>query len=196
MAKSLRPVVSTSTNGRSSQQRDDGSTGEPMDADAAVAELYQRLYPSLLGTARLLLDDPSHAEEVVQEAFVRVRLAWWRIRDPERAAGYVRTTVANLARTGVRRRALARIREPQHARRNHATAPAAEDTAVLNDEHRLVAEALTRLARRQRECIVLRYYLDLSEAEIARSLGITPGSVKTHVHRGLAALGVRLEGLA
>src|SRR5687768_9543543 len=146
-----------------------------MDADAAVADLYKRLYPTLVGTARLLLDDPAHAEEVVQEAFVRVRLAWWRVRDPERAAGYLRTTVANLARTGVRRRALARVREPQHVRGDLATTPAAEDTAVLNDEHRLVAEALTALARRQRECIVLRYYLDLSEAEIAGTLGITPG---------------------
>jgi RNA polymerase sigma-70 factor (sigma-E family) len=158
--------------------------------------LFERLYPSLLGTARLLLDDPSHAEEVVQEAFVRVRLSWWRIREPERAAGYLRSTVANLARTGVRRRALGRIREPQHARGNRATAPAAEDTAVLNDEHRLVAEALAHLPRRQRECIVLRYYLELSEAEIGRTLGITPGSVKTHAHRALTALGVRLEGLA
>lgn len=172
------------------------SAGTGAGADAAVADLFDRLYPSLLGTARLLLDDSAHAEEVVQEAFVRVRLAWWRVRDPERAAGYLRTTVANLARTGVRRRALARVRDPQHARGNRATAPAAEDTAVLNDEHRQVAEALTRLSKRQRECIVLRYYLDLSEAETARTLGVTPGSVKTHVHRGLAALGVRLEGLA
>src|SRR5688500_18253604 len=125
------------------------------------------MYPSLLGTARLLLDDTGHAEEVVQEAFIRLRLAWWRIRDPNRASGYLRTTVANLARTGVRRRALARVRDPQHARGNRATVPAAEDTAVLNEEHRLVAEALRGLARRQRECIVLRYYLDLSEAEIA-----------------------------
>lgn len=167
-----------------------------MDADAALSELYERLYPSLLGTARLLLDDPGHAEEVVQEAFVRVRVAWWRVRDPERAAGYVRSTVANLARTGVRRRALARIRDPQHARGNRGTAPSAEDTAVLHDEHRQVAEALHRLPRRQRECVVLRYYLDLSEAETARTLDITTGSVKTHVHRGLAALGVHLEGLA
>jgi RNA polymerase sigma-70 factor (sigma-E family) len=165
-------------------------------ADEAVADLFDSMYPSLLGTARLLLDDKAQAEEVVQEAFVRVRLAWWRIRDPERAGGYLRTTVANLARTGLRRRALARVRDPQHARAALVTAPAAEDTAVVQDEHRLVVEALRGLPRRQRECLVLRYYLDLTEAETARALGITPGSVKTHVHRGLAALGLRLEGLA
>lgn len=172
------------------------ATDNAVSTDAAVADLFARLYPSLVGTARLLLDDADHAEEVVQEAFVRVRLAWWRIREPERAAGYLRTTVANLSRTGVRRRALARIRDPQHARGNRMTVPAAEDTAVLNYEHRQVADALRRLSRRQRQCVVLRYYLDLSEAEIARTLGISPGSVKTHCHRALAALGVDLEGLA
>jgi RNA polymerase sigma-70 factor (sigma-E family) len=165
-------------------------------ADEAVAELFAGMYSSLLGTARLLLDDPGHAEEVVQEAFVRVRVAWWRIRDPERAGAYLRATVANLARTDVRRRALARVREPQYARAGGGTVPAAEDTAILRDEHRRVAAALRHLPGRQRECIVLRYYLDLSEAEIAATLGVTPGSVKTHTHRALAALGVRLEGLA
>lgn len=166
-----------------------------MDADDALAELFERLYPSLVGTARLLLDDPHQAEEVVQEAFVRVRSTWWRVRDPDRAAAYLRRTVVNLARSGLRRRALARVRDPQHARTNRVTAVAAEDTAVLRDEHRKVAAALEHLPGRQRECIVLRYYLDLSEAEIARTLGISAGSVKTHVHRGLAALGVRLEEL-
>jgi RNA polymerase sigma-70 factor (sigma-E family) len=165
-------------------------------ANDAMAELFERMYPSLLGTARLLLDDAGHAEEVVQEAFVRVRLAWWRIRDPQRAGAYLRTTVANLARSGVRRRALARVREPEHARRGLFSVPAAEDIAVLRDEHRRVAEALRNLPRRQRECIVLRYYLDLSEAETADSLGISAGSVKTHMHRGLATLGVRLEATA
>ena len=166
-----------------------------MNADDALAELFEQLYPSLVGTARLLLDDRHHAEDVVQEAFVRVRIAWWRVRDPERAGRYLRTTVVNLARTGLRRRALARVRDPQHARANRLTAVAAEDTAVLREEHRRVAAALEHLPRRQRECIVLRYYLDLSEAEIARTLDISAGTVKTHVHRGLAALGVRLEEL-
>ena len=166
-----------------------------MDADDALAELFERLYPSLVGAARLLLDDRHQAEEVVQEAFVRVRVGWWRVHDPERAAGYLRSTVVNLARTGLRRRALARIRDPQHARANRLTAVAAEETAVLRDEHRRVASALDHLPRRQRECVVLRYYLDLSEAEIARTLDISAGTVKTHMHRALAALGVRLEEL-
>jgi len=165
-------------------------------ADDTVVELYGRLYSPLVGTARLLLDDPGQAEEVVQEAFIRLRLSWWRLRDPARADAYLRTTVANLARTGLRRRALARLRDPEHARANRAVGAAAEDDAVVRDEHRLVADAVRRLPRRQRECIVLRYYLDLSEAEIAAALGVSPGSVKTHAHRGLAALAVHLEGLA
>ncbi len=166
-----------------------------MNADDALAELFEQLYPSLVGTARLLLDDRHHAEDVVQEAFVRVRIAWWRVHDPERAGRYLRTTVVNLARTGLRRRTLARVRDPQHARANRLNVAPAEETAVVREEHRRVAAALEHLPRRQRECIVLRYYLDLSEAEIARTLDISAGTVKTHVHRGLTALGVRLEEL-
>lgn len=169
------------------------TTPDTTDADAQVAELFDRLYPSLVGTARLLLDDIGQAEEVVQEAFMKVRVAWWRIRDPERAAAYLRATVANLARSGLRRRILGRARDPEHARGNRLTVPAAEDTAVLHSEHEAVADAVRRLPRRQRECLVLRYYLDLSEAATAASLGISPGSVKTHLHRALAALAVDLE---
>ena len=62
------------------------------------------------------------------------------------------------------------------------------------DEQRRVLAALRSLPDRQRDVLTLRYYLDLSEAEIAQTLGITPGSVKTHAHRGIAALAERLEG--
>lgn len=164
--------------------------------DAVVAALYDEHFARLVGVARLLLDDHREAEDVVQEAFIRLRTGWWRVRDPERAVGYLRATVVNLARSGLRRRAVARRRDPEHAAHLNLVSPAAEDTAVLNDEHRLVVDALRLLSKRQRECLVLRYYLDLSEAEIARALDVTPGSVKTHVHRGMAALAETLEDLA
>src|SRR5688572_2288785 len=113
-----------------------GSEAAVVNADDALAELFERTYPSLVGTARLLLDDRAQAEEVVQEAFVRVRLAWWRVRDPERAAAYLRRAVVNLARSGLRRRAVARLRDPQHARANRLTVAASEDTAVPREERR------------------------------------------------------------
>ncbi|HEX9969428.1 MAG TPA: SigE family RNA polymerase sigma factor [Acidimicrobiales bacterium] len=164
--------------------------------DAAVAALYDEHFGRLVGVARLLLDDHREAEDVVQEAFIRLRTGWWRIREPDRAGAYLRATVVNLAHSGLRRRAVSRRRDPEHAAHLRVVGPAAEDTAVLNDEHRLVVEALALLPKRQRECLVLRYYLDLSEAEIARALDVTPGSVKTHVHRGMAALAHTLEDLA
>ena len=132
------------------------------------------------------------AEDAVQEAFIRMRLAWRRLRDPDRAGAYLRTTVLNLARGRMRRRLVALRRRPAGG----PDASAAEDVAVTRDEHRLVVLALRDLPVRQKECLVLRYYLVLSEAEIAETLGISAGSVKTHVHRGMAALTQALEELA
>ena len=171
--------------------------GRPLTgADAAVAALYDEHFGRLVGVARLLLDDRRDAEDVVQEAFIRLRTGWSRVREHDKAEAYLRSTVLNLARSGLRRRAVSRRRDPEHTARLTLVSPAADETAVLNDEHRLVVEALRLLSRRQRECLVLRYYLDLTEAEIARALDVSPGSVKTHVHRGMAALAETLEDLA
>jgi RNA polymerase sigma factor (sigma-70 family) len=102
---------------------------------------------------------------------------------------YLRATVMNLARSRMRRRLVARRRvEPVSA-----VSASPEEHAVLLSDQQDVLDAVRALPRRQRECIVLRYYLDLSEAEIASTLGISAGSVKSHSHRGLAALARRLE---
>jgi RNA polymerase sigma factor (sigma-70 family) len=85
----------------------------------------------------------------------------------------------------VRRRHIVAAPEP---------AGSAESSAMQCDETRLVVRELRALPVRQREVLTLRYYLDLSEAEIAATLGISTGSVKTHAHRGLATLATRLEG--
>lgn len=161
--------------------------------DAAVAALYEDHFGRLVGVARLLLDDHREAEDVVQEAFIRLRTSWWRVRDPARAVGYLRSTVVNLARSGLRRRAVSRRHDLAQAAPLTTPGRSVEDLAVATDEHRLVMDALALLPKRQRECLVLRYYLDLSEAEIAQALDVTPGSVKTHVHRGMAALAQTLE---
>jgi RNA polymerase sigma-70 factor (sigma-E family) len=154
-----------------------------------LAALHREHYRSLVRLASLLVDDVGTCEEIVQEAFVKVWQRGGRIRDAERMPAYLRSAVLNGARS--------HLRGLQVRRRHLQSAPdpvdSAEATAVVGDEQRRVLAALRSLPDRQREVLALRYYLDLSEAEIAATLGISSGSVKTHAHRGLAALATRLE---
>jgi RNA polymerase sigma-70 factor (sigma-E family) len=146
-----------------------------MDAEVAsdLVTVHRVHYRSLVRLAALL-GDRSLAEEVVQDAFVHAYIAGDRIREP---LSYVRRAVVNGARSSLRRR---RVRE-----RTPLTAVGSVDAP---DDRTDVMRALRRLPARQRECLVLRYYGDFSEAEIAGALGISPGAVKTHAHRGLKAL--------
>jgi RNA polymerase sigma-70 factor (sigma-E family) len=161
-----------------------------VEAEPQLADLYREHYRSLVRLASLLLDDVGASEEVVQDAFVSVHRAWDRIDDPARRVAYLRSTVLNGARSGLRRR---RVRRRYDHVEVAGPTEGAESGALLAEEHREVLAALRDLPRRQRECLVLRYYLDLSEADIATTLGISAGSVKTHAHRGLAALAVALK---
>ena len=161
----------------------------PADADTAVTELYVAHYRSLVRLAALLVDDVGTAEEVVQDAYVRMHGAWGRIREPDAALGYLRTTVLNLARSRLRRRQVAR----RHAPKPMPDAPSAEYGALDRLERDRVVAALRTLPRRQRECLVLRYYADLSEAGIAEAMGISAGAVKSHASRGMTALRAALE---
>jgi RNA polymerase sigma-70 factor (sigma-E family) len=156
-----------------------------VDRPAFVA-LFEEHYASLVRLARLLVDDHGSGEEVVQDAFVRMYRRWSRIDDPVR---YLRTAVVNGARSRLRHRAVVRRYVAPTTR---PVAPV-EDEVVVLSEHAAVANAVRALPRRQRECLVLRYYADLSEAEIATTLGISRGSVKSHASRGIAALGRLLE---
>jgi RNA polymerase sigma-70 factor (sigma-E family) len=153
-----------------------------------LAGLFREHYRSLVGLARSLVDDQA-AEDVVQDAFVQLFRARKRLTDPTAAPSYLRVTVVNLARSRLRRRLLRRRHlwvAPQEAR-------SAEDQVVLRRDRDEVLAALRLLPRRQRECLVLRYFLDLSEAEMASMLGISNGAVKSHSHRGLARLATILE---
>lgn len=157
------------------------------DQRAEMEALFRAEYGRLVGLARLLVDDPGQAEEVVQDAFVALYRRCGEVEHPPR---YLRTTVVNGARGRLRQRAVAR----RHLRVADPVRPAGPDEgAVLSEEHVAVAAALSRLPDRQRACIALRFYGDLSEAEVAATLGISAGSVKTHVHRGMAALATALE---
>ena len=156
------------------------------DARHELYDLYRREYASLVRLASILLDDRGACEEVVQDAFVKALVKWRTIRDPERAPAFLRSVVLNGARSQLRRRAVA------HRRAQPAPDSVDSDEARAVESRRMVV-ALRRLPARQRECLVLRFYLDLSERQIAESLHLSPGAVKTHTHRGLANLARRLE---
>jgi RNA polymerase sigma-70 factor (sigma-E family) len=159
------------------------------DADTAVTALYAAHYRSLVRLAYLLVRDQGMAEELVQDAFVAMHGAWGRLRDPDKALPYLRQSVVNRARSALRRRKIA----DKHAPAPMPDAPSAEHGAMGALEQRRVVDALRRLPVRQREAIVLRYYVDLSEAEIAEAMGISRGAVKSHTSRGMSTLRSSLE---
>lgn len=150
-----------------------------------VNALYTAHWRYLVRLAVLLVDDVASAEDVVQDAFVALHRRADGLRDPDAALAYLRTSVLNLSRSVLRRRQVARkhlrVAEPE------ATAPADHDV-LLADEHRAALAAVRRLPRHQREVLILRYWSGLSEREIAQTLGIAPGSVKSAASRGLATL--------
>jgi RNA polymerase sigma-70 factor (sigma-E family) len=168
--------------------------GSPVrtDADEALTALYLKHYTSLVRLAALLLDDRGLSEEVVQDAYIKMHGAWHRLDDPERALAYLRQTVVNLARSRMRRRLVA----IKHAPKPMPDAPSAEHGAMAGVERAEVMAGLRSLPPRQREAIVLRYYGDLSETEIATAMGCSNGAVKSHIHRGMSALAKSLEALA
>ncbi|CAL9457399.1 SigE family RNA polymerase sigma factor [Streptomyces sp. NPDC052644] len=150
-----------------------------------VTDLYHSHRLSMVRLALLLVDDRASAEDVVQDAFVALyKRHGERLDDVDNALGYLRTSVVNTARSVLRRRKTAREYVPPH----EADAPSAEDHALLGDEHRQVIQALHGLTNRQREVLVLRYWSDLSEAQIAETLGLSRGAVKSTASRALDAL--------
>lgn len=169
-----------------------GAAGAADAAGASVdhlTETYQAHYRSLLRLAALLLDDLSSCEDVVQEAFIRVHAARRRVREPEKTLAYLRQTVVNLSRSALRRRILG-LRLLPKPMPDMASAEEGAYDALERDE---LKAALRGLQRRQREVLVLRYYADMTEAQVADLLGISLGSVKAYGSRGLAALRVRME---
>ena len=149
-----------------------------------ITELYAAHRLSLVRLAVLLVDDFASAEDVVQDAFAALARRPHAVRDPSKALAYLRTSVVNTARSALRRRRTARAYTPP----DDVAPPGPEDAAVLAEEHREVIVALQKLAPRQREVLVLRYWSNLSEAEIARTLDISQGTVKSTASRALVAL--------
>ena len=164
-------------------------TGQPVpDRDEVIRELYLAHYKSLVRIATMLLRDTGAAEEVTQDAFVAMHKAWPRLRDSDKALAYLRQSVVNGSRSLLRRRVVAGKYIPPAP----LTAPGAEEAAFAMLERSDVVTALRGLPYRQREVLVLRYYAELSEAEIAQIMRISRGAVKSHAARGIAALRLAL----
>ena len=154
------------------------------DADTAVEELYAAHYRRLVRLSVLLVRDLGTAEEVVQDSFVAMHGRWRNLKDPDKGLAYLRQTVVNRSRSVLRHRGVqARYTPPVTP--DH---PGADEDAVTAERRTHVLDALRSLPDRQREVLALRYYLDLSEAEIADTLGISRGAVKSHASRGVSAL--------
>jgi RNA polymerase sigma-70 factor (sigma-E family) len=158
-------------------------------ADLAVIELYSMHYPALVRLAAMLVRDTPTAEEVVQDAFIAMHDAWDRLRDTEKALAYMRQAVVNRSRSVLRHRLVVE----KNLQKPPPDMPSAEAGALTLLERSAVVAALRDLPGRQREAIVLRYYADLSEAEIAAAMHISRGAVKSHTSRGMAALRAALE---
>jgi RNA polymerase sigma-70 factor (sigma-E family) len=137
----------------------------------------------------MLLRDTPTAEEVVQDAFIAMHGGWDRLRDTEKALAYMRQAVVNRSRSVLRHRTVVE----KNLQKPSPDMPSAEVGALTLLERSAVVAALRDLPERQREAIVLRYYADLSEAEIAAAMRISRGAVKSHTSRGMAALRAALE---
>jgi len=162
--------------------------GGRTDAPAAITALYQAQALSLTRLAHVMLGDKQAAEDVVQEAFCGLYRRWEQLADSGKAPHYLRASVLNGCRTAIRRdKARGQLADPQ------SPAVSAEAIALAGEQQRLVMHAIRRLPDRQREALILRFYLDEPEAEIARLMGIRQSTVRSTTHRALAALG-RLLG--
>ena len=166
----------------------ESSAGSMTAEDDLLARLFAAEATTLVRLARFFVDDRAAAEDLVQEAFIRLARSLHRIRDPVAATAYLRAIVLNLARDH-NRRGLMSLRHRPPAEPEPVSV---EDQVGGRDEARRLVAALRELPPRQRDCLVLHYYLELPVAEVAGTLGLSANSVKTHLKRGLRALEARL----
>jgi RNA polymerase sigma-70 factor (sigma-E family) len=163
-------------------------------ADVGVERLFREHRLTMVRLAALLVDDRESAEDIVQEAFAALHRHWTTLSPDGSPLAYLRVCVVNGARSALRRRRTARL----FALRTDPPLPtaAADQGVLLAEDERQVIAALQRLPQRQREVIVLRYWSELTEPQIAKLLHISVGSVKSAASRGRAAIAAHLEGLS
>jgi len=160
----------------------------PRTVDEQVASLYRAHALSMTRAALLLVGDLATAEDVVQDAFFGLYRGWRRLRDPAKAAAYLRAAVMNGSRSALRSRGAARKRDGAMQMLHDLPARSAEAAAIASEEQRDALAAVARLPRRQREVLVLRYYLGLADNEIAEALRISRGTVSSTCSRALSVL--------
>lgn len=151
------------------------------DRAAVLSELFDAHFPSLRRLAFALLGDASAADEVAQDAFVKLYATWRRLDEIEHPPSYLRKIVLNLCRTRGRRARLQRNVAPLLRAETSALDP---DVALRLD----VWRALEKLPHRQRACVVLKYLEDLTEADVAQLLDCSVGTVKSQLHKARAKL--------
>lgn len=156
----------------------------PSDRETAVRALYENRHAELVRFATFIMGDVHAAEDAAQEAFAHVYDAWDRLEDPDRAVAYLRATIVNLSRGRHRRRLVAERKQPPRP----VAVPSAEDDAMGRVGHSAVVKAVSALPSRQRACVVMRHWLRMTEGEIAATLDVSIGSVRTHNKRGIEAL--------
>ena len=184
------PSPLTPSDGGSGSGSGSGAANADADADATsgVTALYQAHAVGLIRLAIVMLGDRAAAEDVVQDAFFGLYRHWAGLADAANALTYVRSAVLNRCRNALRDRA-----RPGRLALPAAAGESAEAAALVGEEHRQVLAAIRALPDRQREALVLRFYLDMSEEEAARAMGISRGTVKSATSRAVAALGRMLK---
>ena len=177
------------TSSRSPLTPDDGVSGEPgTDATLGVTALYRAHAVGLIRLAIVMLGDRAAAEDVVQDAFFGLYRHWTKLTDQANALSYVRSAVLNRCRNALRDRG-----RPRRLELAAEAGESAEAAVLVGEEHQRVLTAIRALPDRQREALVLRFYLDMSEEETARAMGISRGTVKSATSRAVAALGRMLK---
>jgi RNA polymerase sigma-70 factor (sigma-E family) len=162
----------------------DRSAPKVMDRDDGIRLLYERRHADMVRFAAFLTGDVNVAEDIAHDAFAKVFDAWDRIDDRERLDAYLKATVVNVVRGRHRRQQISE-------RRNVATltvVPSAEDDAIVGFRRQRTLDAVAALPIRQRACVVMRHWMRMSESEIADTLELSVGSVRTHVKRGMESL--------
>lgn len=153
-----------------------------MERETALTRLFESHYTGLLRLAVLLGADD--AEDIVAEAFCELHRRWNRLRTADAALPYLRSVVCNLTRMRLRHLQVVR----KHAEWSTDLERSAESVALLRDDQKALIDALRQLSVRQREALVLRYWLGLRESDIAAAMSISCGAVKAHTNRGMATL--------
>jgi RNA polymerase sigma-70 factor (sigma-E family) len=164
-------------------------SGGPQDADREVTALYLTHYRPLVRMAALLVQDLAAAEEIVQDSFVAVHAAWRRLPDAEHALSYLHRSVVDRSRAALRRHIVVDKLAPRLA----PDVPGGHGEASIEVERSAFISALWTLPPRQREVVVLRYFADLPETQVAWATGISETAVEAYTVQAMSSLQTELR---